>query len=152
MTRSNVRRTSVSWLVGLVLLGAASACHTGSTKLGAGDTVNLCDGVEILNGLPEPDIADRQAILDYTAAALRVVDRIDTGRDVQSLSDQKIAVPGTISSALKAERTAYQALQKQLAKATTAPELHDVVQGFATSSAFAAADSTVELWTGNECG
>ena len=83
MTRSNVRRTSVSWLVGLVLLGAASACHTGSTKLGAGDTVNLCDGVEILNGLPEPDIADRQAILDYTAAALRVVDRIEHGKGRQ---------------------------------------------------------------------
>lgn len=130
-----------------------AGCHAGgSAALGAGEPVNLCDGVTALNGLPEPAVTSHQAILSYTGGALRVIARIDTGRSVHTISDTTISVPATIVGALAAEKAAYQALRSRVESATTAPMLHAAVQAFTDSPAFAGADSTVELWAGNECG
>ena len=136
--------------MGVVLLVGLCGCHSGSSKLGAGVDVNACDGVTILNGLPEPDLTNKAAILDYSAGALRVLSRIDSDLKVHTKSDTKIAVPSTIVTALQAEKTAYTTLQRQVTATTTVAALHGVVQGFTNSTAFAGADSTVELWAGNE--
>jgi hypothetical protein len=144
-----------SLLFALCLTGVAvlSGCDAGGpSTLGAGDPVNACDGVTELNALPEPDISDRQAILDYVAGALRVIDRIDPERSVKTLSQESADVPDTVVGALKTAKTSYQRLRTDVTAATTAAKLHAAVQKFTTSAEFAGADSTVELWAGNECG
>lgn len=140
-------------VVVLAAVIGTGGCHAGgASKLGAGDPVDLCDGIVVLNALPEPDITDRQAVLDYVAGALRVLDRIDTDRSVHTLSDTKVSLPVSVVTALSNEVKAYQSLRAEVDAATSPAKLHDAVQGFTTSAGFAGADSTVELWTGNECG
>jgi hypothetical protein len=143
------RLVGIAFLVGTAALSGCNA--GGSSALGAGEPIDACGGVDALNALPEPDIANRHAIITYAAGALRVLDRIDTDRSVHTISDTKVPVPATVVTALKAETAAYQRLRAQVTAATTATKLHSVIQGFATSAAFAGADSTVELWAGNQC-
>lgn len=125
-----------------------SGCSAGHEVLGAGDATSLCGAVQEYNALAEPDVRNRSAVLAHVDAVLRILGRVDGGRADEHHSKP----PSTVLDEVKAERAAYTQLRKDVSAATTPDALHAVVSDLATSDAFAATDTGVELWASNNCG
>ena len=137
-------RPAVLLVPALLLAG----CSSGHQVLGAGDATSLCGAVREYNALAEPDVTSRSAVLAHVDAVVRILDRVDGGRADANHSKP----PPTVLDEVKAERAAYTQLRKDVSAATTPDALHSVVSALATSNAFAATDTGVELWASNNCG
>lgn len=65
----------------LVLL-LTTGCNRAGERLGAGQDVDFCRGWLELDMLDEPDTGDRDETLRWAQGVLRILDRIDTRREV----------------------------------------------------------------------
>lgn len=145
---SALRWGSVLVCAGLLLAG----CKTGaSAKAGAGDPVNICDGIDLYNGLAEPSQTDAKAVLSYLDAVDRVLERIDGDKSYKSLKAKEEHPPQAILDQVAGLRKTYQTLRTQVPAATTPAALQLLLGSFASAPTFSAADHAVELWTAGEC-
>lgn len=66
---------------------SVSACASRTSALGQGDDVDFCRAYIEMDALAEPRPENRQEVLDYATAVVRIIDRVDPDRDLRVPDD-----------------------------------------------------------------
>ncbi|MGI8792955.1 MAG: hypothetical protein ACR2H3_07250 [Acidimicrobiales bacterium] len=108
-TRDRVR---ASLSIAAIVMAVASGCARSGTKLGGGEDVDVCRGWGELDGLEEPIVDDRDAMLAWGEGSIRILDRIDTRFKVD-----KKPVPKTVDAKIETAETALRKFVEQVKQA-----------------------------------
>lgn len=152
--RPTLRRIVSALLLTTVVLGGAAGCKSSkNTAVGAGEDVDICTGIDIYNGLSEPNQTDKKAVVAYLESVDRVLGRIKDDKKYKSVkSNAEQKPPATILGTLETIRGSYDFLRKGVADTQTPEQLKGALSAFSSSTpAFEAADSALEIWVSGEC-
>lgn len=135
------------------LLTGAAACHVGPhSSAGAGESLDVCNGVRAYNALAEPVATSRASVQEYLTAAQRVFRRMDTTARYSSVNGPRRDVPAQVVTLVATERTALAKEAAALSDAGTAAQLRANEASFTSPGDYAAADTGLELWVSGNCG
>ena len=147
-------RRSVSAVVcAVVLATSAGACGRSRQPLGGGPEVDVCGGYDAYDDLPEPDAADGEEVLAWTAAFLRVVERTQVDDDVRDREGDRKPVPKEVSAAVPVLERSIVALRRRVQAAVPkGPEaVRAATDSLALDADFARADRVIGEFRSKTC-
>lgn len=122
-TASRRSRVVVAVSLGVLVL---SGCARAGDKLGQGDDVGFCPGWNLLMGLEEPPLDERDEVLRWAEGAGRILERIDVRIEVDD-----DPLPGSIKDDLEVVEDSVADFVEDLRGADTVDAVRQAQRDFA---------------------